>query len=373
MNIVEIIRRSWGVYKKNPLVLIVPFLVLVLVVSVAFGLIEMGTVILYQENKTDVVIGTVHSGTPDLLNANDENYFEVGAVVADGTYELEIRHDSQAIPPAEIVGNWIGVGLSFKSENSAPYHLEIYNFTTASWEPLHSDNVGATEVVWENIIETSPMDYIHDTENYMEIRLYTSNEGNAHRLQADCLVYAVIRPADIPKTWTVNLGSLLGLAFCFGIAIVATHKTMSESPAGSVDIIKIAGRKYPRMLAAGAILAVCLFLLLYFILTTWGMLLLLPILLLIFSCTYVLQEAIIRSSQPLQSIKRSFRLAWGNLGVTFILWVLFALVWFLLGQLPVVGVFALVFFLPLWMVMLSVTYMDRAGELSKLEKPKEEI
>lgn len=370
MNLIEITRRSWGVYRKNFPILVIPLLALALVVLVAFSSIETGGVIPYRENKTDVVIGAVHSGTPDLLDEGDENYFEVGAVEAGGMYELEMRNDSQAMPPAEIAGDWIGVGLIFRSENSATYHLEIYNFKTASWEPLRSENVGATWVAWENI-KTDTAGYIHDTENYMKVRLYTSGEENAHRLQVDLLVYAVLRLPDMAKVWTVELGFLLGIIFCFGIAVVAAHGAMSKSPAGFRGVIKIAGRKYLGMLAVGAIPGVSLFLLLHFILTPWGVFLLLPVLLFIFSCAYVLQEAVIRSSGPLRSIKRSFGLAWGNIGVTFVLWGLFALVWFFFNQLPIVGVFALWLFLPLWMVMLSVTYMDRTGELLKLEKPEE--
>jgi len=152
---------------------------------------------------------------------------------------------------------------------------------------------------------------------------------------------------------------------------VATHKTMSESPAGFRDTVKTAARKYPRILAAGAMPAFFLFLLLYLVHTPWGMFLFLPMLLLIFSCVYVFQEAVIRSSRPLRSLKGSFRVAWGNLGVTFALWALFALIWFLIAPLPMAGVFGLGFFLPFWMVAVSVTYMDRTGELLKLEKPKE--
>jgi len=155
LNLIEIIRRSFDVCKKNFLALIVPFLTLTLVASVASGFVERGTVILYQQDRTIVIAGTVHSGAPDFLNAKDENYFEVGAVEADGTYGLEIRWGPQAMLPAEIVGNWIGFGLSFKSENSAAYHLEIYNFRTASWEHLRSENVGATDVSWDNIIKTT--------------------------------------------------------------------------------------------------------------------------------------------------------------------------------------------------------------------------
>jgi hypothetical protein len=128
-----------------------------------------------------------------------------------------------------------------------------------------------------------------------------------------------LRPPDIAKVWTANLGFVLGLGFCFGVAIVSAQAAASKGIKDIKGILKTAGRKFPRIFAAGIAPAALLFILVYSILTSWVMFLFFPMLLLIFSCAYVLPEALVRSSNPLKSLKVSFKLAWGNLGVTLIL------------------------------------------------------
>jgi hypothetical protein len=361
LNLVEIARKSWNVYRRYLLALILPLLALVLISSTVSAVIESGTVILYHENRTDIVSGIIHSGTPELMGAPDENYFEVDASESGGKYGLEIRFDSGPIPASDVASSWVGAAMSFKSENSAEYRLDIYNFRNSSWELLMSGEVDQNEVVWENIISENSADYVSPSENFMRIRIRTFDEENAHRLEVNSLIYGVLRPTDLAKVWTADLGFLLGIGFCFGVAIVSAQAVASKGIKNFKEILKTTGRKFPRIFAAGVIPAALLFIMIYSILTPWGMFILFPMLLLIFSCAYVLPEALVRSSNPLKSLKVSFKLAWGNLGVTSILWALFAVLWFLIGSLPMVGALFIGFLLPLWMVMLSVTYMDRTG------------
>ena len=364
MNIVEIARKSWNIYRRYLLALVLPLLALMLISSTVFAMIETGTVILYHENRTEIVSGVIHSGTPELMEESDENYFEVDALESGGEYGLEIWFDSGFIPASDVASSWVGAAMSFKSENSAEYRLDIYNFRDSSWEPLISGEVDQNEVVWENIISENPEDYTSASENFMRIRIRTFGEENAHRLGANSLIYGALRPPDLAKVWTANLGFVLGLGFCFGVAIVSAQAAASKGIKNIGGILKTAGRKFPRIFVAGIAPAALLFIPVYSTLTPWGpwgMFLLFPMLLLIFSCAYVLPEALVRSSNPLKSLKVSFKLAWGNLGVTLILWSLFAALWFLIGPLPMVGTLAVGLLLPLWMVMLSVTYMDRAG------------
>jgi hypothetical protein len=334
-------------------------------------MIETGTVVLYRENRTEIVSGIIHSGTPELMGEPDEKYFEVDALESGGKYGLEIWFDSGPIPASDVSGSWAGAAISFNSENSAEYHLEIYNFRNQSWELLRSGEVDENEVIWENIIKENQADYIDTSENFMRMRVLTSGEENAHRLRINNLIYGALRPPDLPKVWTANLGFALGIGFCFGIAIVSAQSIASKDIKSMKEVLKAAGRKFPRVFLAGIIPAALIFTLVYSTLTAWGMFLFFPVLLLIFSCAYVLPEAMVRSSNPLKSIKVSFKLAWGNLGVTLILWALFAALWFLTGPLPMIGGIAIGFLLPLWMVMLSVTYMDRAGLMTP-EGPGEE-
>ena len=371
MNIVEIARKSWNIYRRYLLALILPLLALMFISLTVFAMIETGTVILYHENRTEIVSGVIRSGTPELMGESDEKYFEVDALESGGKYGLEIWFDSGFIPASDVASSWVGVATGFKSENSAEYRLDIYNFRDSSWEPLISGEVDQNEVVWENMISKNPEDYINASENFIRIRIRTFGEENAHRLGANSLIYGALRPPDIAKVWAANLGFILGLGFCFGVAIVSAQAAASKGVKDIKGILKTAGRKFPRIFAAGIAPAALLFILAYSILTPWGMLLFSPMLLLIFSCAYVLPEALVRSSNPLKSLKVSFKLAWGNLGVTLILWSLFAALWFLIGPLLVIGTIAIGLLLPLWMVMLSVTYMDRAGLMTS-EGPGEE-
>jgi hypothetical protein len=367
LNFAEIARRSWDTYKRLLPALVLPLLALLLTTSAVSAMIESGTVVIYHENRTEIISGVVHSGSPELMAEFDENYFEVDALGSGGGYWLEIWFDSAPIPASDISGSWVGGAISFSSENSAEYHLEIYNFRTKSWELLRSGEVDENEVIWENIIKENQADYIDTSENFMRVRVLTAGEENPHRMRINNLIYGTLRPPDLPKVWTANLGFALGIGFCFGIAIVSAQTIVSKDLGSVKEVLKTAGRKFPRIFLAGIIPAAFLFILVYSTLTPWGMFLLFPMVLLIFSCAYVLPEALVRSSNPLKSLKVSFKLAWGNLGVTLILWALFAALWFLIGPLPMVGAIAIGFLLPLWMVMLSMTYLDRAG----LVKPED--
>jgi hypothetical protein len=182
LNFAEIARKSWNTYRRLLPALVLPLLTLLLTSSAVSAMIETGTVIIYHENRTEIISGVVHSGTPELMAEFDENYFEVDALGSGGGYELEIWFDSGFIPASDVASSWIGAAVSFKSENSAEYRLDIYNFRDSSWEPLISGEVDQNEVVWENIISENPEDYINASENFMRIRICTSDEENAHRL-----------------------------------------------------------------------------------------------------------------------------------------------------------------------------------------------
>jgi hypothetical protein len=366
LNFAEIAGKSWNTYRRFLPALVLPLLALLLTSSAVSAITETGTVIIYHENRTEIISGVVHSGTPELMAEFDENYFEVDALGSGEGYGLEIWFDSGPVPVSDVSSSWVGAAISFNSENSANYHLEIYNFRTQSWELLRSEEVDENEIIWENIIKENQADYVNTSENFMRIRVQTSGEENAHRLRINNLIYGALRPPDLFRVWTANLGFALGIGFCFGIAIVSAQSIASRDIKSNGVVLKAAGRKLPRVFLAGIIPAALIFILAYFTLTAWGMFLFFPVVLLIFSCAYVLPEAVVRSSNPLKSLKVSFKLAWGNLGVTLILWVLFLALWFLIGPLPVVGGMAIVFLLPLWMVMLSVTYLDGA----RLVKPE---
>jgi len=106
--------------------------------------------------------------------------------------------------------------------------------------------------------------------------------------------------------------------------------------------------------------------LLYLISTQpWATFLIPFALLLLFFSVYTLHGVVIHSHPPLSSIKYSFQVAWENAGITLVLWILLVCVWISFGGLPLVGWFIIWLFLPLWAVMLSVTYMDRTGDLQK--------
>lgn len=364
MDMKEIAWKSWDVYKKNFLKLVIPFLVLAMVATLALGLArDRATEV--PEGKTTVVAGD-NLNSPDFLDVNDGVYFEVEAIGNEDVYGLDIIHESNAIPITQIAGGWIGVDLNFKSENTATYHLKIYNFATAGWENIQSGIVGEIEVAGGGIIKTSPADYIHDSENYIRIRLYTTNEENAHRLQEDHLIYWVIEPTQPLEIGISYLALLFSLVFCFGITIGITRKALQGKLVKFSDALRITGLNYIHMSVAALLLLIPLSILLYAILTQfWGTILIPFALLLLFFSVYTWHGIIIRSYSPLSSIKHSFQVTWDNVGITLILWVMLALVWISFYSLPYIGLFMSWFFLPFWTVMLSVTYMDRTDELLK--------
>ena len=371
MDIGEIIRESWSVYKRNFLMLVIPFLVLSVVISLVDGFVVPQPT-LYLEDNTSVKIGVEIADTStDSLDADDDVYYEVKAVENDGAFGLEVWQESQAIPLAEIADRWVRIALDFKSENSATYHLQIYNFSTSDWVLLRSDNVGATGEIWENSITTDPDDYIDKVENRIRIRLYTLNEENSHKLQIDCLVFG-----GIPKFASAMIGYLvssfallLGLTLCCGMAIETTQRVMSKKQSKLGDALKIAGLRYPGMLVATLIIAISLIGVLYLLLSfSWGIFLIPLALFFPFFCTYAWHGVVIRSLSPWGSVGSSFKITWGNLGATFVFWLLLVLGWFFIAPaIPIVGPILIWFLLPFWMVALSVTYMDRTGKLLESE------
>ncbi|MEM3402372.1 MAG: hypothetical protein QXH08_04010, partial [Candidatus Hadarchaeales archaeon] len=102
------------------------------------------------------------------------------------TYSLDVRHDSGQVTASQSSVDNIYVKINFKSENTATYTWQIY-------DTLNTGSVGTTEVTWENYITVNPANYISDDagrEN-IRVRIFTSNESSAHRLQEDYLVYKV--------------------------------------------------------------------------------------------------------------------------------------------------------------------------------------
>lgn len=371
MDLMEIIRESWGVYKRNFLTLVIPFLVLSVVISFVHGFVVPQTA-LYLEDNTSVKIGVEIADTSTgSLDADDEVYYEVEAAENDRIFGLEVWQESQAIPPAEITDRWVRIALDFKSENSATYHLQIYNFSTSDWVLLRSGNVETIGEIWENSITTDPDDYIDKVENRIRIRLYTSSEENAHKLQVDCLVFgAVPKFASAVTGYLISSFVLLiGLTFCCGMAIITTQRVMSKKQLKLGGVLRVVGKSHPGMLVATLIIAVPLISVLYLLLSlSWGIFLIVPAILFLFFCTYAWQGVVIRSRLPWSSIGSSFKVTWGNLGTTFVFWLLLVLVWFFIAPtIPLVGPVIIWFFLPFWMVVLSVTYMDRTGKLLESE------
>ncbi|MBA7501786.1 hypothetical protein ES706_00361 [subsurface metagenome] len=360
MDIGEIIQKSWVVYKQNFPTLVIPFLTLAIAISAIFSFIGAGSVSFHLENNTIIIAGE-NLSSPDLLDNNDENYFEVRA---DENHRLEVVHDSRAIP--EIHDRWIQVCLSFASSIPATYHLDIYDFFENSWENGELEEVGIEKENW--VIEriTDIENYLSD-ENSIRVRVITENAEVICR--EDSLVYQVIRPPEFKDTIIGYLAFLLGLTFCCGIAINTTRQKMLKKKRAKLgDILKITGRNYLKMLVAAFMVAIPLVGFLYLFLSyPWGMFLILPAFLLIFFCVYIWQGIVIRSLSPWGSVWNSFKVTRGNIGTTFVLCLLFVLVWFFLEPIPVVGTVIVWLFLPLWFVALSVTYMDRTEELPEKE------
>ncbi|MFN4133480.1 MAG: DUF4082 domain-containing protein, partial [Candidatus Hadarchaeales archaeon] len=117
----------------------------------------------------------------------------VGKSGAAATYSLDVRHDSGQVTASQSNVDNIYVKLNFKSTATATYTWQIYDFTNSSWLTLNSGSVGTTEVTWENTITVNPANYISDVsgQENIRVRIFTSNENSAHRVQEDYLVYKV--------------------------------------------------------------------------------------------------------------------------------------------------------------------------------------
>lgn len=361
MNLGEIIRESWGVYKRNFLTLVIPFFVLSIAISVVFSFISTGGVTSHFEESTVVIAGK-NLSSPNLLDDDDENYFEVRG---DENHGLEILHDSQAIP--EIRGRWIQVCLNFASSVQAIYHLDIYNFSENSWENGGLAKVEAVEVYWAIERTVDVENYLSD-ENFIRIRVKAENTEVICR--EDSLEYRVIQSPEFAKTLIEYLVPFLGLTFCCGIAIGTTQQAMSKKRVKLGDALRTVGGCYPRMLVATLIIVITMMGFLYLILSSaWGIFIIIPAGLFLLFCAYTWQGVVIRSLSPWSSIRSSFKVTWQNLGTTVVLCLLLVLVWFFIGpSIPIIGTLVVYIFLPLWAVALSVTYMDWAGKLLQIQK-----
>ena len=127
------------------------------------------------------------SGSPqDNVYIDDVKLAEITSV-----YSIDLRHDSEQVTVDQTSVDNISVKLNFKSSASALYTWQIYDWTNSSWLTLRSGTVGTTEVSWENTITTNPANYISDGAQNIRVRLYTSGESSAHRVQIDLLEYRV--------------------------------------------------------------------------------------------------------------------------------------------------------------------------------------
>ncbi|MEM3402560.1 MAG: lamin tail domain-containing protein, partial [Candidatus Hadarchaeales archaeon] len=127
-------------------------------------------------------------------------------VSAPPAYSLDVRHDSGQVTASQSSVDNIYVKINFKSENTATYTWQIYDFTNSTWLTLNTGSVGTTEVTWENYITVNPANYISDDagrEN-IRVRIFTSNESSAHRLQEDYLVYKVNYTQQTTNNYKLN-------------------------------------------------------------------------------------------------------------------------------------------------------------------------
>lgn len=184
------------------------------------------------------------------------------------------------------------------------------------------------------------------------------------------VVFSFIGTGSVTNYLIGYLAFFLSLTFCCSMAIGTTQQAMLKKRVKLGDILRIGVWSYPEVLATTLIIAIPLMGFLYLLLSySWGIILITLIFLYLCFCPYAWQGIVIRSLSPWSSIRSSFKVAWQNLGTTFVLCLLFVLVWFLIGPaIPIVGTIIVYLFLPLWVVVLSVTYMDRTGELLRIFK-----
>lgn len=360
MELEEIIRESWGIYKRNFLTLVIPFLVLAIAISAAFSFIGVGSTTSYLEDNTVVITGE-NLSLPNLLDNNDENCFEVKA---DENCGLEILHDSRSIP--EIHGRWIQVYLNFASSIPVTYHLDIYNFSENYWENGKLGEARTEEIGW-TIERTAEIEDYLSGEDFIRVRVTAENTEVTCR--EDSLIYGMIQPTELAETMLSYLALFLGLIFCCGVAIGTTKRAMSKKRVKLGDALRIGGRNYPGMLVAALMITIPMMGFLYLLLSSaWGMFLILPAGLFLFFCAYVWQGIVIRSLSPWSSIGSSFKVTWANIGTTFLFCLLLVLGWFfIVPAIPIVGTVLVWLFTPLWVVALSVTYINRTGGLLKNE------
>lgn len=180
-------------------------------------------------------------------------------------------------------------------------------------------------------------------------------------------VFSSVGDVNVANHLLVYLTFFLGLTFCCGMAIGTTWQAMLKKRVKLGDILRIGVWSYPGLLTATLIIAIPLMGFLYILLSyPWGIFLILPAGFFLFFCAYAWQGIVIRSLSPWRSIGSSFKVTWQNLGTTFVLCLLLVLVWFFIGlAIPIVGVCIAWLFLPLWVVALSVTYMDRTGKVER--------
>lgn len=357
----EIIQESWGVYKRKFLTLVIPFFVVAITASVVFSLIDPAEVKSYGENRTTVIAGG-NLSSPSLLDVDDENYFET---MPDENQELEFLHDSQVIHRVEIKDKWIMISLNFSSSGLMTYYFDIYDFSDDSWENGTFGKVDTKEVTW-SILRTDDVENYLGDGDFIKIRLRAENTEVTCR--EDYLVYEVIRPPEFAKTLMGYLTLFLSLTFCFGMVICTTQGEVLKKRVKLRDIFRVAAEHFPIMLITALMVVLPLVSIWYLAFSyPWGIFMILPVPPLLFFCTYAWQGVVIRSLLPWSSVRSSIRVAWENLGTTAILYLPLVLVWFFLGPIPIIGILIFWLFLPLWVVALTVTYMDRTGELLRIK------
>lgn len=362
MDFIDIAKESIKIYKKNFSDFALPFLALALLILVSFSLMSFKNISKNYEDETKVNYGE-NLNSSFFVDSNDENYFKTKTNSSIEKQRIEVEHISESFSDKKD-GRFLRVSLNFKSKHPASYRFDIYNYSNRSWEKGKVENVENREKDW-TIKRTEINSYL-GRDNLIRVRIISENSETV--LKEDYLTYDIIGMPDL-GTISLNLGILtfvvIGLAVCSGIVIVGTWRK-TEKDLKFKDILKRIGRNLHHIL----IISLPFYFLLVgsqllFLSLLKGIAIMLFGFFLLFLSLYAWPGIIIESKSVIKGIKKSLDINRRNIGTTLIFWFILAFSWLLSSMIPIFGIALFWIFLPFWIVMVTVSYIDEIEENQK--------
>lgn len=125
-----------------------------------------------------------------LTNGSTSVCDAIVQVLPPPTCGIMVQHASPVVTDDTTRVNLLSVELHLKSPVNALFYLQIFNYSTNSWENLYADTVGPSEQTWLAAVTSNIPFYLNPATQRVLIRVFSLSTGN-YTLQENYLAYEV--------------------------------------------------------------------------------------------------------------------------------------------------------------------------------------